>query len=125
MACPGRRGSPRSGRRACVRSGAGLQSPVVLDRAGGLCDRPPRLTRTWWRVALPYVILLLLLDRVLADPNTGAITRVLLPLTAGFNVLLATESRRGRFWTWFAAGNLHLLSALTVMPLFAYSSVFQ
>ena len=82
-------------------------------------------TRAWWRVALPYVILMLLLDRVLADPNTGAITRVLLPLTAGFNILLATESRRGRFWTWFVAGNLHLLSAVTVMPLFAYSSVFQ
>ena len=71
----------------------------------------------WWRVAVPYVVLMLLLDRVLADPNTGAITRVMLPLTVGFNVLLATESRPSRFWPWFAAGNLHLLSALTVMPL--------
>jgi hypothetical protein len=71
----------------------------------------------WWRVAVAYVALMLLLDRVLADPNTGAITRVLLPLTVGFNILLARESPRLRFWTWFAAGNLHLLSSLRVMPL--------
>lgn len=70
----------------------------------------------WWRVAVPYVVLLLLLDRVLADPNTAAITRVLLPLTVGFNILLATESRPAPFWSWFAAGNLHLFSAMTVMP---------
>ncbi|MCA1648787.1 MAG: hypothetical protein LC753_00465 [Acidobacteria bacterium] len=71
----------------------------------------------WWRVAVPYVVLMLLLDRVLVDPHTGAITRVMLPLTVGFNVLLATESRPTRFWPWFAAGNLHLLSSPTVMPL--------
>ena len=60
---------------------------------------------------------MLLLDRVLANPVTGAITRVLLPMTVGFNVLLASERRDTRFWAWFAAGNLHLLSALRVMPL--------
>jgi hypothetical protein len=71
----------------------------------------------WWRVAVPYVVLMLLLDRVLVDPHTGAITRVMLPLTVAFNVLMTTESRPTRFWPWFAAGNLHLLSSLTVMPL--------
>jgi hypothetical protein len=71
----------------------------------------------WWRVAVPYVVLMLLLDRVLADPRTGAITRVLLPLTVAFNVLLASEPRPARFWGWFVAGNLHVLSALSVMPL--------
>lgn len=71
----------------------------------------------WWRVAVPYVVLMLLFDRVLADPNTGAITRVLLPMTVGFNILLLDEPRRLPFWAWFAAGNLHLLSALRVMPL--------
>jgi hypothetical protein len=71
----------------------------------------------WWRVAVSYVVLMLLLDRVLADPHTAAITRVLLPMTVGFNALLAAETRPARFWPWFAAGNLHLLSALMVMPL--------
>lgn len=72
----------------------------------------------WWRVAVPYAVLMLLLDRTLVDPNTGAITRVLLPLTAGFNILLAREAGPTRFWSWFVAGNLHLLWAVRVMPLF-------
>ena len=72
----------------------------------------------WWRVAVPYVGLLLVLDRTLVDPHTGAITRVLLPLTIGFNILLARELRPAAFWPWFVAGNLHLLWAMRVMPLF-------
>jgi hypothetical protein len=71
----------------------------------------------WWRVAAAYAVLMLLLDRVLATPATGAITRVLLPMTIGFNVLLASEQRSTRFWPWFAAGNLHLISIFRVMPL--------
>ncbi len=69
----------------------------------------------WWRVALAYVALMLVLDHVLANPHTGAITRVLLPLTVGFNILLAAESRPVRFWSWFTAGNLHLLSSSAVL----------
>jgi hypothetical protein len=93
-----------------------LLSSIVVQAGYVLVRR--EYASAWWRVALPYVVLLLLLDRVLVNPHTGAITRVLLPLTVGFNVLLASESRPARFWGWFAAGNLHLLSALTVMPLF-------
>lgn len=74
----------------------------------------------WWRVAVAYAALMLLLDPILANPHTAAITRVLLPLTVGFNLLLANESRGARFWPWFAGGNLHLLSALTVMPLMSW-----
>jgi hypothetical protein len=86
-----------------------VQAVYVLVRREYSCP--------WWRAAVPYVLLLLLLDRVLADPHTGAITRVLLPLTVGFNVLLASEPRPSRFWLWFASGNLHLLSAIHVLPL--------
>ena len=70
----------------------------------------------WWRVALAYAVLMLLLDRDLANPNTGALTRVLLPLTVGFNVLLMSEPSAKRFWPWFAAGNTHLVLAHSVMP---------
>ena len=73
--------------------------------------------RPWWRVAAGYAVLMLLLGQVLVNPNTGAITRALLPLTAGFNILLAQERSEGRFWSWFLMGNLHLLSAGRVMPL--------
>jgi hypothetical protein len=61
--------------------------------------------------------MLLVLDPVLVAPQTGAITRVMLPLTVSFNVLLSAESSSSRFWLWFMAGNLHLLTVLTVMPL--------
>jgi hypothetical protein len=93
----------------------GLMASLVVQAAYVLVRR--EYSAAWWRVAVPYVVLMLLLDRVLADPRTGAITRVMLPLTVSFNVLLATERRPARFWSWFVAGNLHLLSALTVMPL--------
>jgi hypothetical protein len=74
-------------------------------------------TSPWWRVAAAYAVLMVLVDPVLADPNTGAITRVLLPMTVGFNVLLAREAPAARFWPWFICGNLDLLLAYTVMPL--------
>ena len=49
----------------------------------------------WWRIGVVYAALMLVLDRTLADPLTGAITRVLLPMTVGFNIQLASEAR----WT--------------------------
>ncbi len=76
-----------------------------------------RYRAAWWRVAVPYVVLMLFFNEVLADPQTAAITRVLLPLTIGFNILLAGEPRPARFWPWFIVGNLHLVVSSTVMPL--------
>jgi hypothetical protein len=70
----------------------------------------------WWRVGIAYAMLMLLLDQALANPVTGAITRVLLPMTVGFNVMLAREARPVPFAIWFAAGNLHLVPAFYVMP---------
>ncbi len=78
------------------------------------------VSSAWWRVAAAYAVLMLLLSPVLADPHTGAITRVLLPLTIGFNVQLARETSRGPFWLWFICGNLDLLVAPRVMPLIPF-----
>jgi len=71
----------------------------------------------WWRVACVYGIMLLFLDPVLVAPSTAAITRVMLPLTFGFNILLAREPRARHFWPWFALGNLHLVTVYQVMPI--------
>jgi len=71
----------------------------------------------WWRVAFGYVLLALVMDRVLWDPHTGALMRVLLPLTVGFNLQLLREPRASRLWPWLIAGNLHLAGVLRVMPL--------
>jgi hypothetical protein len=106
-------------RRDGVLSGAwlpfGVVSSVIVQAIYLLVRR--EYHAVWWRTAVPYIALLLVLDRTIIDPHTGAITRVLLPLTAGFNILLARESRPAAFWSWFVAGNLHLLWALRVMPL--------
>ena len=71
----------------------------------------------WWRVGCVYAIMLLFLDPVLVAPSTGAITRVMLPLTVGFNILLAGVDRPAHFWPWFIAGNLHVVTVYQVMPL--------
>lgn len=71
----------------------------------------------WWRVAFAYAVLMTMMDPVLARPETGALTRVLLPMTVGFNILLLREPRDLVFWPWFAGGNLSLTLASTVLPL--------
>lgn len=69
----------------------------------------------WWRLAASYAVLMLIVDRVVWDGYPGAITRIVLPLTAGFNVLLTKTSPK-YFWAWCVAGNLHLVPALHAMP---------
>ena len=75
----------------------------------------PRPSAGWWRVGASYAVLMLVLDRVLMTPSTGAITRVMLPMTVAFNVLIAAEARPARFWPWWAAGNLHVIPGAWVL----------
>ena len=88
-------------------SASGLAACVVLPllaQAAYLLMRP-RPASPWWRVAVAYVVLMVLLDTVVWSPANGAITRVMLPMTVGFNVLLIKEEvSRWRFWPWFVAG---------------------
>jgi hypothetical protein len=88
---------------------ASLAVQVVLLVVRRRYDSP------WWRVAVAYAALMFVLDRIIADPQTGAITRVLLPMTAGFNILLVTDNQQDRFWFWWVAGNLHLLAAARLL----------
>jgi hypothetical protein len=107
---------------AHVRS-AGLFSPAGLDLCilGSLLVQAvvlvfrPRPRDAWWRVGAGYAALLLIMDHVLVTPSTGAITRVLLPLTAAYNVLLVRYSGGKGFWALFLGGNLHLLPGLRVL----------
>jgi hypothetical protein len=71
----------------------------------------------WWRVAFAYVLLMTMMDPVLARPDTGALTRVLLPMTVGFNILLFREPRDLLFWPWFIGGNISLTLVYTILPL--------
>ena len=101
-----------------VFSASGVQLGMLLSlivQAVYLIVRPERRA-PWWRVAAGYVVLMLLMDPVLWAPSTGAITRVLLPMTCAFNILLAREQPSGLFWGWFVAGNLHLAASFRVLP---------
>jgi len=93
----------------------GLLLAVAAQAVFVFVRRAPR--SPWWRVAIAYAVLMLCLAPELIAPRTGAVTRVLLPLTIAFNILLHDDARPARFWAWFAVGNLHLLPALRVMPL--------
>ena len=68
----------------------------------------------WWRVAAGYAVLMTLVDWAVWEGHPGAITRVVLPLTFGFNILLAKRQPRG-FWLWFALGNLNLVPVIQML----------
>ena len=55
-----------------------------------------------------------LLDFVVWGGFPGAATRVLLPVTIAFNVLLDAEPD-ARFWAWYAPGNAVLFYAPDVL----------
>ena len=74
----------------------------------------PAWREPWWRLAAGFGLLMLVVNDAVWEGSPGAATRVLLPLTFGFNVLLARQPRG--FWWWFVCGNLHLLPARAVLP---------
>jgi len=63
----------------------------------------------WWRVGFPYVFLMLTMHAVVWEGLPGASTRVLLPMSVAFNMLLPT----GRwFWPLAILGNLSVVPGL-------------
>jgi hypothetical protein len=68
----------------------------------------------WWRLAAGFGVLMLVMHYAVWEGHPGAATRVLMPLTFGFNVLLAKVDRG--FWPWYVLGNLHLVAARGVLP---------
>jgi hypothetical protein len=102
-------------------SGASLLTALKLGVIVGLTVQTLYLLyrreygSAWWRLAVPYALLMLTVHKVVWDGYPGAVTRVTLPLVFGFNVLLARE-KGPRFWPWFILGNLHLLPAAMLLP---------
>jgi hypothetical protein len=74
-----------------------------------------RWREPWWRVAAVSAILMLVLHTIVWEGYPGAVTRVVLPLTFGFNVLLARLERG--FWAWYLLGNLHLIAGMQAMSI--------
>jgi hypothetical protein len=71
----------------------------------------PRPSVAWWRLATAYAGIMVMLDPTLW--NIGSLTRIVLPMTYGFNVMLARHTGRG-FWVWYALGNLQLVGSLAL-----------
>jgi hypothetical protein len=110
-------GVVRSVRTLGVMSAAGLQGCLVVALVAQACFLAVRLQGgdRWWRIGAGYAVLMLVMNDVLWAPSTGAITRVVLPMTVAFNVLLARHRGPG-FWAWFVVGNLHVIPGFRVLP---------
>jgi len=57
----------------------------------------------WWRLAAVYSIMMIFLGQAVWEGYPGAASRVLLPMTLAFNILLP---RRRAWWVVFLLGNL-------------------
>ncbi|MBL9206006.1 MAG: hypothetical protein JNN01_13020 [Opitutaceae bacterium] len=69
-------------------------------------------TQTWWRLGAAYTLLFLTLGTAVWEGFPGAATRVLLPLTLAFNVLV---HRQRASWIWLLAGNLAVFAGLLAL----------
>jgi hypothetical protein len=91
---------------------ASLSTQAVFLIRSRACGNP------WWRLALAFTGLMLIAGSEVWRGFPGAITRVVLPLTFGFNVLLASRAPRDSswsFWAWYVLGNLHLIPAYFIV----------
>jgi hypothetical protein len=95
-------------------AGAGMLALIALTTQVAFLVWSRQWREPWWRLAAAFAALLMVVDYVVWDGYPGAVTRVVLPLTFGFNVLLAKWDRG--FWIWYVLGNLHLVAAFHVMP---------
>ena len=68
----------------------------------------------WWRVGAGYALLMPFLGLIVWDGHSGAVMRVLLPMTFAFNVLLL-ETKSRWFWPLAIAGNLHVWNGIAVL----------
>jgi hypothetical protein len=82
-----------------------------------------RWQEPWWRLAAVFAVLMCVTHVAVWEGWPGAITRVVLPLTVGFNILLASWSGRS-FWAWYALGNLHVVAGLHTMSVPGLSGIF-
>jgi hypothetical protein len=68
-----------------------------------------RLAERWWRVGVAFAVMMVFLSTPVWEGYPGAATRVLLPMTLAFNVLLP---RGARWWPLLVAGNLTVAASI-------------
>jgi hypothetical protein len=75
----------------------------------------------WWRTGVAYLGLMLLLGAAVWEGHPGAVTRVVLPMTIAFNVLLP---RSRWFWPLFLLGNASVLDGLETIGVPTWTSAW-
>jgi hypothetical protein len=68
----------------------------------------------WWRVGAAYAVLMPFLSALLWEGYPGAASRVLLPMTFAFNVLVG---RSRWFWPLAILGNLSILNGIPTIQM--------
>jgi hypothetical protein len=68
----------------------------------------PRLRNAWWRVGAAFAVLMIFLGPAVWEGYPGAASRVLLPMTLAFNVLVP---RGPKWWLVLLLGNLTVLTS--------------
>jgi hypothetical protein len=68
----------------------------------------------WWRMGVAYAGLMAVLGPAVWEGNPGAVTRVIVPMTVAFNVLLP---RLRWFWPLWILGNASVLHGVEVLRL--------
>jgi hypothetical protein len=68
----------------------------------------PRWRDPWWRLGMANAVLMLVIGKAVWENYPGAATRVLLPMTLVFNVLVP-RSRHPGWWLVLLLGNLSML----------------
>lgn len=77
----------------------------------------PKPASPWWRLAAAYVLLFVLIGAPVWEGHPTAATRVLMPMTFSFNVLLPRVIQSGWFWPVLVLGNLNVAdSIILLMP---------
>lgn len=72
----------------------------------------PQWSSPWYRIAFAYVLLMFFLGPAVWEGSPRALSRVLLPMTCAFNVLLP----RGRaYWPLAVLGNLSVINGLEAL----------
>jgi len=68
----------------------------------------PRWSQPWWRVAAAYSVLMIFLGTAVWEGYPGAASRVLLPMTLAFNILVP---RGWKWWVVLLLGNLTIFAS--------------
>jgi hypothetical protein len=89
-----------------------LLALIALTAQAAYFLRRGRIESPWWRVGAAGVAMMALLGTSVWEGHPGAATRVLLPMSVAFAVLVVRE--RGG-WAWVVAGGLTVLSGVQAL----------